>query len=386
MLDAADPGRYQASQRVTLVSIVWNLILAIAQVVIGIVGNSQALVADGMHTLSDLATDFMVLYALKHGKKAADEEHPYGHARIETAVTLILGIVLFGVGAGIAVSAGMRLSTSTAFIIPAAMTLWIAIVTLAVKEGLYRYTLRTAKRYNSSMLRANAWHHRSDALSSLIVAAGIGGSLAGFAYLDSIAAMIVALMVAKIGVELSWQALSELIDTGLAPKDLAAIRAGILAVNGVRALHLLRTRRIGGQALVDVHIIVDPAISVSEGHQISEQVRRVLIAERDEVADVMVHIDIEDDVRGASTELLPLRDVLTARLNDYFKDLPEARAIEGITLHYIDGRVRVELRLPLASVATGHQAGALTERFRAAVRHDPQISGLDVAFHSASGC
>jgi len=381
MLDSTDPGRYQAGQRVTLVSVAWNLILAIAQIIVGFVGNSQALLADGMHTLSDLVTDFMVLYGLKHGKKAADEEHPYGHARIETAVTLILGIMLFGVGAGIAISAGTRLLSATAFVVPSAVTLWVAIATLAVKEGLYHYTLRTAKRYNSSMLRANAWHHRSDAVSSLIVAAGIGGSLVGFAYLDSIAAAIVAIMVAKIGVQLSWQALNELIDTGLAAEDLAAIRAGILAVNGVRALHLLRTRRVGGQALVDVHIIVDPAISVSEGHQISEQVRRVLIAERDEVADVMVHIDIEDDARGASTELLPLRDVLTARLNDYFKDLPEARAIQGITLHYLDGRVRVELRLPLASVTTAHQAAALTDRFRAAVRHDPQISQLDVVFH-----
>lgn len=381
MLDSTDPERYQAGQRVTLVSVAWNLILAIAQIIIGIVGNSQALLADGMHTLSDLVTDFMVLYGLKHGKKAADEEHPYGHARIETAVTLILGIMLFAVGAGIAINAGTRLFSATAFVVPSAVTLWVAIATLAVKEGLYHYTLRTAKRYNSSMLRANAWHHRSDAISSLIVAAGIGGSLVGFTYLDSIAATIVAIMVAKIGVQLSWQALNELIDTGLAAEDLAAIRAGILAVNGVRALHLLRTRRVGGQALVDVHIIVDPAISVSEGHHISEQVRRVLIAERDEVADVMVHIDIEDDARGASTELLPLRDVLTTRLNDYFKDLPEARAIQGITLHYLDGRVRVELRLPLASVTTTHQAAALTDRFRAAVRHDPQISRLDVSFH-----
>ncbi|OGI43530.1 MAG: hypothetical protein A2150_07010 [Candidatus Muproteobacteria bacterium RBG_16_64_11] len=381
MLDATDPGRYQAGQRVTLVSVVWNLILTTVQVAVGLIGNSQALVADGVHTLSDLVTDFMVLYALKHGKKAADEEHPYGHARIETAVTLILGIVLFGVGAGIAVSAGMRLVAATAFVIPAAMTLWIAIVTLAVKEGLYHYTLRTAKRYNSNMLRANAWHHRSDALSSLIVAAGIGGSLVGFAYLDSIAAVIVALMVAKVGAQLSWQALNELIDTGLAAEDLTAIRAVILAVNGVRALHLLRTRRVGGRALVDVHIIVDPSISVSEGHQISEQVRRTLIAARDEVADVLVHIDIEDDVRGASTELLPLRDVLTARLNGYFKDLPEARAIERIALHYLDGRVRVELRMPLAGLATARQAAALTDRYRAAVRHDPQISGLDVVFH-----
>jgi cation diffusion facilitator family transporter len=381
MLDTSDPGRYRASLHVTWVSVVANVALTAAQIAIGIIGHSQALVADGVHTLSDLITDFMVLYALKHGKKAADEEHPYGHARIETAVTLILGIVLFAVGAGIAVNAGIRLSTATAFVIPSAITLWIAIVTLIAKEALYHYTMRTAQRYNSNMLRANAWHHRSDALSSLIVVAGIGGSLMGFVYLDSIAAVIVALMVAKIGVELSWQALRELIDTGLSAKDLAAIRASILAVNGVKALHLLRTRRIGGRALVDVHIIVDSAIGVSEGHQIGEQVRHKLIAVRDEVADVMVHIDIEDDIQGASTESLPLRDVLSARLDAYFKDIAQARAIEKITLHYIDGRIRVELWLPLATVASTGEAAALARRFRAAVQHDPQIAGLDVAFH-----
>ncbi len=381
MLDSTDPERYRASLHVTWVSVAANLVLTAAQIVIGIIGHSQALVADGMHTLSDLGTDFMVLFALKHGKKAADEEHPYGHARIETAVTLVLGIVLFAVGAGIALNAGLRLATTTAFVIPSAITLWVAIVTLAAKEGLYHYTMRTARRYDSNMLRANAWHHRSDALSSLIVVAGIGGSLMGFAYLDSLAAVVVALMVAKIGVGLSWQALRELIDTGLSAQDLAAIRASILAVNGVKALHLLRTRRVGGQALVDVHIIVDSAIAVSEGHQIGEQVRHKLIGKRDEVADVMVHIDIEDDLQSVSTESLPLRDVLTARLDGYFKDIPQARAIEKITLHYIEGRVRVELWLPLSAVASSDEAATLTQRFRAAVQHDPQLAGVDVAFH-----
>lgn len=381
MLDSTDPERYRASLHVTWVSVAANLALTAAQIAIGIVGHSQALVADGMHTLSDLGTDFMVLFALKHGKKAADEEHPYGHARIETAVTLILGIVLFAVGAGIALNAGMQLASASVFVIPAPITLWIAVVTLAAKEALYHYTMRTARRYDSNMLRANAWHHRSDALSSLIVVAGIGGSLMGFTYLDSVAAVIVALMVAKIGVGLSWQALRELIDTGLSAQDLGAIRASIVAVNGVKALHLLRTRRVGGQALVDVHIIVDSAIAVSEGHQIGEQVRRTLIGERPEVADVMVHIDIEDDVQGASTETLPLRDVLTARLGGYFKDIAQARAIEKITLHYVEGRVRVELWLPLTAAATNEEAAALSRRFRAAVQHDPQIAGVDVAFH-----
>ncbi|HSD96143.1 MAG TPA: cation diffusion facilitator family transporter, partial [Sulfuricaulis sp.] len=218
--DASNDARYEASRRVTLVSVVWNLILTVAQIIIGFVGHSQALVADGLHTLSDFITDFMVLFALKHGRKDADQEHPYGHARIETAVTMILGIMLVVVGAGIAISAGIRLSSLQTFVVPSAMTLWIAVITLGAKEGLYRYTMVVADRFDSNMLRANAWHHRSDALSSLIVAAGIGGSLLGFGYLDSVAALIVALMVVKVGGELAWQSLRELIDTGLDVEDL----------------------------------------------------------------------------------------------------------------------------------------------------------------------
>ena len=306
--DDSNDARYGASRRVTLVSVVWNLILTIAQVIIGFIGHSQALIADGLHTLSDFFTDFMVLFALKHGRKDADQEHPYGHARIETAVTMILGIMLIAVGAGIAIRAGIRLSTFQTFVVPSAVTLWIALLTLAAKEGLYRYTLLVANRFDSNMLRANAWHHRSDALSSLIVAAGIGGSLLGFGYMDAVAAIIVALMVIKVGGELAWQSLRELVDTGLAAEDLESIRRVILSISGVKALHLLRTRRVGEQALADVHIIVDDHLSASEGHQISEAVRTKLIKEIAPMTDVMVHIDTEEDVEGVSCAGLPLRD------------------------------------------------------------------------------
>jgi cation diffusion facilitator family transporter len=379
-IDTSGTSRYEASRRVTLVSVFWNLILTIAQVIIGIIGHSQALVADGMHTLSDFITDFMVLYALKYGKKAADEEHPYGHARIETAVTMILGIVLFAVGAAIAINAGMRLSTATAFVIPAAMTLWTAIVTLFAKEALYRYTMVVANRYDSNMLRANAWHHRSDALSSLIVAAGIVGSMMGFAYLDSAAAIVVALMVAKVGVDLAWQALRELIDTGLATEDLDSIRQIILSVSGVKALHLLRTRRVGGQALADVHIIVDDKISVSEGHQISETVRMKLIGEIAPLNDVMVHIDTEEDISGPSCANLPLRDKMQQRLDHYFRDIPEARHIRLITLHYLNGHIDVEVLLPLSVAANSDEAQKLAQRMAAAISEDQDIKMLDIRF------
>lgn len=377
-LDTTHPVRYIASRRVTLVSVVLNIVLTAAQMVVGIIGQSQALVADAVHTLSDLITDVMVLFALKHSAKAADEEHPYGHGRIETATTLLLGALLLAVGVGIAFGAGARFLDAEPFVVPAAITLWVAVITLLAKEGLYRYTLRTATRFDSDMLRANAWHHRSDAISSLIVVVGIGGSLVGWPYLDAVAAILVAAMVVKIGFGLAWRALRELIDTGLGAEDLAAIRSTINTVSGVRALHMLRTRQVAGQAFVDVHILVDPRVSVSEGHRISEAVRLKLIAEVGPVTDVMVHVDSEEDQTPAPEPATPSRDELTKRLAQYFRDIPEARLIERTTLHYIKGRVDVELLLPLVTV---DKAPELARRFAAATKNDPDIRSIDVWYH-----
>ncbi len=377
--DSTHPERYRASVRVTLVSVAANILLTVAQIAIGIIGQSQALVADGMHTLSDLITDFMVLFALKHGHKAADEEHPYGHERIETAVTMILGIVLLAAGMGIAVNAGIKLMNAQAFAIPSAITFWTALGTFVAKEALYRYTIRTAQHFDSNMLRANAWHHRSDAISSVVVLIGIGGALVGLAYLDSIAAIVVALMVAKVGVQLAWQALRELVDTGLSHQDLESIRGAILSVSGVKALHLLRTRRVGGHAVADVHIIVDEQLSVSEGHQIGEAVRAKLIEEFP-IADVTVHIDIEEDVAAPSCAGLPLRDEVLRRLQGYFSGISEANRIERTTLHYANGRIVVELILPLSVTPDDAGARALAARFSAATKHDPEIQSVSVLF------
>ncbi|BAV34824.1 cation transporter [Sulfuricaulis limicola] len=379
--DASSPERYRASLRVALVNITANFLLTTAQVIIGFLGHSQALVADGMHTLSDTLADLLVIFALKHGRKGADQEHPYGHERIETAVTMILGIVLIGVAIGIGVRAGMKLMTVSAIVTPSALTLWTALGTLAAKEAMYRYTIAIANRFGSNMLRASAWHHRSDALSSLIVAAGIGGSLIGFAYFDAIAAIVIAVMIIKVGAQLSWQSLRELVDTGLGTDDLDSIRQTILSVSGVKALHLLRTRRVGGQALADVHIIVDDRVSVSEGHQISEAVRAKLVKEIDPVTDVMVHIDTEEDVEGPSCEGLPLRDEVQKRLDDYFRAIPEARCIEHVTLHYLDGRIDIELLLPLSVAADAAAAQALASRFAEATQHDKQIRTVSVRYH-----
>jgi hypothetical protein len=218
-------------------------------------------------------------------------------------------------------------------------------------------------------------------MSSLIVVAGIGGAQFGFGYLDAVAAIVVAVFIAKIGVQLGWRALRELIDTGLDPDDRDEIRRVIHSVNGVKALHLLRTRRMGGQAYVDVHILVEPKLSVSEGHQISEVVRHRLIQQIAPVTDVMVHIDTEEDEAGGVDSGLPLRAEIENRLQRYFTDIPQAIAIEETLLHYGKGQVDVELRLPLSAVATTYEAQALGRRFANAARSDKDIGKIDVYFH-----
>ncbi len=185
------------------------------------------------------------------------------------------------------------------------MALVAALVSIGAKEWLYWWTLGYARPVRSELLRANAWHHRSDAVSSVVVLVGIAGTMAGLPYLDAIAAVVVAIMIAKIAWDLGWGAINELVDTGLDDDRLAAIRDTIRTVGGVRDIRMLRTRRHGGQASADVHILVDPKVSVSEGHMISVLVEQRLKLEIDEITDVTVHIDPEDDEGAAPCAGLP---------------------------------------------------------------------------------
>ncbi|MDX1487790.1 MAG: cation diffusion facilitator family transporter, partial [Acidiferrobacterales bacterium] len=364
--------------RVTLVGSAVDLALGVVKVAFGITAHSQALIADGVHSLSDLATDVLVLYAAKHGSREADEEHPYGHGRIETLATVGLGVALIATAVGISFDAARRLFRPELLLAPGAWALVIAALSIVLKEAIYHYTMRAARRYRSSMLRANAWHSRTDAFSSVIVVVGVAGTMAGLTYLDSIAAVGVALMIAKIGWDLGWQGARELVDTGLDPHRVETIRRTITSVHGVQALHMLRSRRMGGDALVDVHIQVDPTLSVSEGHQISETVRARLINEIEEVSDVMVHIDPEDDEAAVSTASLPLRDAVRRRLDERFADIEAAKRIDRLTLHYYGGKLRVELLLPLDVLGNGATADALSRRFNDAVQNDPQIAGVEL--------
>ena len=342
-------ARYKEVRKVTLIGSAVDLLLGVAKILGGFVASSQALIADGIHSLSDLATDIIVLYAAKHSHREADEEHPYGHGRIETVATVALGVGLVVVAVGIGYDAIDRLFNIERLLQPTIIALYIAAVSVVAKEIIYHYSMHIARKFRSEMLKANAWHSRTDAISSIIVMIGVIGSMAGLDYLDAIAAVGVAVMIAKIGWDLIFQSLRELIDTGLDPERVEKIRGSILGVQGVDSLHVLRTRSMGGEALVDVHIQVKPNLSVSEGHHISEQVRERVMSDVDEVSDVMVHIDPEDDEMGAPSKHLPLRRDALKQLKAGWSHIEGASLIrdEDITLHYLEGKLRIDLVLPL---------------------------------------
>lgn len=372
--------RYRITRNVTLIGSVLDLALGVAKIIIGIIGQSQALIADGIHSLSDLLTDFMVLFAAKHSHREADEEHPYGHGRIETAMTVALGIALVLVAIGIGYDAGRRLFAPDLLWHPGWLPLVVAVISIVSKEAIYQYTMHYARLLRSNMLRANAWHSRSDAISSVVVVVGILGSMAGLDYLDALAAIGVALMIAKIGWDLAWHSVRELIDTGLDPEQVQKIRDFIQSLDGVKDLHLLRSRRMGADALVDVHIQVSDRLSVSEGHQISENVRRRLIDEFEDIADVMVHIDPENDEEVQACCSLPLRKEIIDRLRKKWSDIPHADLVRDITLHYLDGKIHLELFLPLDNIDDLAMAKRLSGELRKASQELREIGEVKVCY------
>ena len=283
-------SRAKAASKSTWVSVVVNIFLSIGQILIGIFSKSQGLVADGIHTLSDLVADFIVLVANRHSQKAPDDAHPYGYLRFENAASFILGLILFIVGIGMLWTATHKILHPEQIPKVHSMALWVAITALICKELLFRYMLAIAKKVKSSLLIANAWHARSDAASSFVVALGIIGNLAGYPILDPIAALIVGLMIAKMGFEFSWTALHDLMDKSANEDEIAAIKATLLKKDGILGLHQLRTRKMGDMIIVDVHLEVSGEQSVKEGHRIAVEARNEVLKNHN-VIDVVTHID-----------------------------------------------------------------------------------------------
>jgi len=282
--------KQSAAKKSTLVSVAVNLALTVSQVFAGLLSGSQGLIADGIHSLTDLVADFVVLFANHHSAKDADEDHHYGHQRYETAASLFLGISLLAVGLGMLWSAGHKIVNPIAASQISILALYVALGSLAAKELLFRYMLAVAERVRSSMLVANAWHARSDAASSLVVSVGIVGALLGFPILDSVGALIVGLMIVRTGWSFSWDALNDLMDRAVSEEEHQHIEKIILSTNGVLGCHDLKTRKMGDMILVDVHIEVDANATVQVGHDIALAAANQVKAELP-VLNVMTHID-----------------------------------------------------------------------------------------------
>ena len=332
--------RYWQAKKVTVIGAIVNALLGLIKLVGGFLYHSHALVADGAHSFSDLLTDVMVLFASKYGSLDADDSHPYGHQRIETAATLLLSLFLILAGAGIAWDALDELIKSSTTM-PNWLSVPIICISILANEALFHYTHHVGKRINSQLITANAWHHRSDAASSIVVLLGLIGSLSGFIYLDAIAAVIVGLMIVQMGWSYGWNSVKELVDTAVEPELLAQIEQVIQNIDGVQKIHQLRSRFMGSDVLIDVHILVSPKISVSEGHYIAQHVHNALVDQIDSVTDVIVHVDPEDDEISSPSLHLPSRKVLQEQLLG--KVHIDFTQIVFWNLHYLDGKISIDI-------------------------------------------
>lgn len=333
-------NRYWEAKKATLISIVCNFLLGASKLLGGIAFHSHALIADGVHSFSDLLTDAMVLFASKFGSLDADKNHPYGHQRIETAATMFLAILLILAGAGIAWDAFEHLFEK-GFKQADWLALLIIIVSILVNEILFHYTHYVGKRINSKLLLANAWHHRSDAASSVVVFIGIAGSLMGYHYFDTLAAIIVGFLIIKMGWDYAWNSIKELVDTAVEPELHQHIIDVIKSVNGVDKVHQMRSRLMGGDVFIDVHIQVAPRLSVSEGHYIAQHVHMALFEQIEQVQDVTVHIDSEDDESGCPSFHLPNRQKLEILFLNDLKT--QFHGLDFWTLHYQEGQLIIDI-------------------------------------------
>ena len=286
------PSRERYVRKVTWIGLLTNIGLSGLKFAAGYFGRSQALIADAIHSLTDTTTDIAIIAGSHYWSRPADEDHPYGHRRLETLVTAFIGIMLVAAGIGIgweAISTLHKKQTAS----PGWIAFYAAMASIVVKEVLYRWTAAVGKKIKSPALAANAWHHRTDAISSLPVLIAVGGALIfpTWSFLDRVGAVIVSIFILHAAMKIIWPAVSELIDAGV-PEEIQKKIMGIASnTMGVREVHAIRSRYISSSIQIDLHIVVDGNISVREGHTIADSVEDNIIGGIPEVLEVVVHVD-----------------------------------------------------------------------------------------------
>ena len=306
MPENCDDTDLRSGLKVTLVGLFVNLILGAIKVSVGFLARSQGLIADGVHTISDLLSDIVTIVGLKWGKSPTDDSHPFGHGRIETFFSLIVGALLIGSGLYILIAAIMS-GMAGVRTVPGILATAVAGLSFVTKEWLYRYTVITGKRIHSPVIHVNAWHHRSDALSSIavMIGAAAGHLHESLAILDPVAAGVVSVLIAYVGVSICWDAVKEITDT--APDDhvITLIRSCASESRGVKDVHDIKARTSAGKIQMEIHIEVDPQISVAVGHTIAKDVEQCLLREISQIERVIVHVDPHDPTEKEPPKTLP---------------------------------------------------------------------------------
>ena len=327
---------------VTWVGLLTNVALALLKAVAGIFSNSAAMIADSGHSFSDVLTDIVALWALRMAQTPKDKKHPYGHGKFETIGALFLALMLIATGIGIAIHAFEKVEYRE---IPGNLALGVAIVSILLKEVLYQVTSHIGKRNHSRMLIANAWHHRSDAISSVVALIGIGGAQWGFPVLDPIAGILVAGWIIKTGLTIGYNSVKELSDEAVEEGFLPALKQALNQIEGVEKYHDLRSRRMGSSVLVDLHVQVDARLSVSAAHQIGERVRMVLLEQNPQVNEVLVHIDAEEDIDESHPALMRPQTEIETDIRQNLQHIPEIKGISHILCHFLQERLSVQIEI-----------------------------------------
>jgi len=362
--------------KATLVGAFANLLLSVVKFIGGVVGNSTALIADSLHSLSDLLTDAIVLATHKISQIPADSNHPYGHGRAETIGATIVGaiIILAGIWIGYDV---WQVIVSGVKLVPTWLAAGVAMISILANEGIFHYTRIVGERINSPAIIANAWHHRSDAISSGAALVGILGAHFGYPFMDPLAGGVVALMVLKVGYDILTDGLRDLMDTGLSDEQTQEIQKIIDGIPEIIKFHDLRTRTLGGEIFMDVHILVDTDLTVTEGHAAAERVRRGLISAFDKVQDVLVHVDGEEDhklLQIYSSTREDLRKIVDPMIADADITLKRTR----MRVHHLKGTTLIEIYFQVDPDKPMSEIHPLFKNLKERLKSAPEIDDVRI--------
>ena len=368
--------------RVTWPGLVANLLLAIAKGFVGTIAHSSALIADAGHSFSDLISDMVTLWAVRMAGIPKDENHPYGHGKFETVGAFFVALMLVFTGIGVAWHVLNKMNSPE---VPGTPALWMAAIAIAVKEALFHLTRMVGRRSGSRILLANAWHHRSDAISSVAALVGIAGANWGIPMMDPIAGVLVAGLIVKAGIDIGYESLRELTDEIPEEEVIIELEKILADVEGVDHYHEMRARRMGPHLLVDLHIEVDSMMSISAAHQVAERVRLRIFDKIPAVNEVLVHVDAEDDfidVEGGESSrdivlMRPQREI-EADVKKVINEIPEIKGITHIYCHYLNQNLSVQVNIMLDTEMRIIEAQKIASTARIKIEQIKDIDDADI--------